>query len=292
MGKEDDGANGLPNGTQMRKALEKSGYLFEQKIASFMQKQGFHVDSSWAFKDPEQEKSREIDVRAIRQVRRDEPNKLQVLCEFLMECKNSDSPLVFLQTEKNGREIKNQRPREYVFPIPKYQQPIDENSYTEIDAFIRLGLSSSHYYYSTGLKATQFAKIIRKGSDWHANHDGVYDSLILPQVKALEQRRKEVKHSYTKGQWASIWLFFNVIVLRDHLFVLDVNEPDALPVSTGRVSFVRHVKTADLDEHYLIDFVTEEYLIDYIKEVAFFAEAVAAFLPDAQTRLLNPKFQD
>lgn len=292
MGKENDGENGLPSGTQMRKALEKSGYLFEQKIAGLMQKQDFLVDSSWAFKDTEQEKSREIDVRAIRQVRRDEPNKIQIFCEFLMECKNSDSPLVFLQAKKNGREIKNPRPREYVFPISKYQKPISENSYTEVDAFTRLGLGPSHYYYSTDLKATQFAKIIRKGSDWHANHDGIYDSFILPQVKALEQRRNEVAKSYTQGQWTSIWLFFNVIVLRDHLFVLDVNEPDALPVSTGRVSFVRHVKTADLDEHYLIDFVTEKYLIDYLKEVAFFAETVGTFLPDAQTRLLNSKFQD
>jgi hypothetical protein len=292
MEKENEGANGLPSGIQMRKALEKSGYLFEHKIASFMQKQGFHVDSSWAFKDPEQEKSREIDVKAIRQVRKDESNKVQVLCEFLIECKNSDSPLVFLQAEKNEREIKHSHPREYVFPISKYQKYIDEKSHTEIDAFMRLGLSSSHYYYSTALKATQFAKIIRKGSDWYANHDGVYDSLILPQVKALEQRRKEVKSSYTKGQWATIWLFFSVVVLRDHLFVLDVNEIDAMPVATGRVSFVRHVKTGDLDEHYLIDFVTEEYLSSYIKEVTCFAEAVGALLPDAQTRLLNPKFTD
>lgn len=290
MQKENETANGLPSGIQMRKAIEKSGYLFEQKIAGFMQKQGFHVDSCWAFKDPEQEKSREIDVKAIRQIRRDDPNKIQVLCEFLMECKNSDSPLVFLQTSKNEREIKSQRPREYVFPISKYQKTISENSYSEIDAFMRLGLTSSHYYYSTDIKATQFTKIIRKGSDWHANHDGVYDSLILPQVKALEQRRKEVKHPYTKGQWATIWLFFNVIVLRDHLFVLDVNEADALPAATGRVSFVRHVKTGDLDEHYLIDFVTEDYLTNYIEEVTIFAEAVGALLPDAEARLLNPKF--
>lgn len=157
---------------------------------------------------------------------------------------------------------------------------------------MRLGLAPSHYYYSTEQKATQFTKIIRKGSDWHANHDGVYDSLILPQVKALEQRRKEVKRPYTKRQWATIWLFFNVIVLRDHLFVLDVNESDALPVATGRVSFVRHVKTGDLDEHYLIDFVTEDYLSSYINEVSIFTEAVGALLPDAGTRLLNPKFQD
>lgn len=292
MEKGNEGVNGLPSTLQMRKAIEKSGYLFEQKIAALMQKQGFHVDSSWAFKDPEQEKSREIDVKAIRRVRVDEPNKLQVFCEFLMECKNSDSPLVFLQTTKNERERKSLRPREYVFPISKYEQPIDEKSFREIDAFTRLGLGSSHYYYSTELKATQFAKIIRKGGDWHANHDGVYDALILPQVKALEQRRKEVRQPYTKGQWASIWLLFNVVVLRDHLFILDVNEDDGLPVSTGRVSFVRHVKTQDLDEHYLIDFVTEEYLGNYIEEVNFFADAVAAFLPDAQTRLLNPKFKD
>ncbi|WP_219119051.1 hypothetical protein [Janthinobacterium sp. UMAB-56] len=292
MEKENENTNGLPSSAQMRKALEKSGFLFEHKIANFMQNQGFHVDSSWAFKDPDQEKSREIDVRAIRQEKSNDANKIKLFCEFLIECKNSDSPLVFLQAEKNERELKHSTPREYVFPIKKYRKNISSNSFMEVDAFNRFGLESSHYYYSTPIKATQFAKIIRKGSEWYANHDGVYDSLILPQVKAIEQRRKEVDSTFYKEQWTNIWLFFNVVVLRDHLFIMDANDDDAVPVETGRVSFVRHIKTEGLDGHYLIDFVTEKYLSNYIKEVNSFANEVGELLADADTRLFDSHFRD
>lgn len=238
--KNEEEKKGQPSAEQMLKALEKSGYLFENEIARKAEALGFHVDSSWAFRDQEESISRELDIKAVKVVEVGESKLTKVITELLIECKSSDAPFVFLTTTKNPREEKYPGPVEYVFPLKKYNKILSENSYQEIIGFNRFNLSSAHCYYKSRKKATQFAKIVRKSSDWHANHDGVYDALILPQAKAVESRLKEVARKHTPGAWVQVWLFHNVIVLRDHLFSLDLDVPNSSPVPEGRVSFVRH----------------------------------------------------
>lgn len=267
---------GQPSLDQIISALEKSGYLFENKIAMKVEASDYIVDSSWAFKDPDEETSREIDVRATRMFLNDDLAKIQIISEILIECKNSDSPLVFLMTEKNSRERIHAAGSEYIFPIRPYRINLAGSSYIEVSGFKKFSLAEHHYYYRQAKKATQFAKVIRKSSDWHANHDGVYDSLILPLAKAFESRRKEVTTSrYRSGDWAQVRLFFNVVVLRDHLFSVDLNSEPLIPLATGRVSFLRHIRSGSLDGHYLIDFITEAYLPTYLAEIEDFCSKVA-----------------
>ena len=274
--KNDEENKGQPSAEQMLKALEKSGYLFENEIARKAEALGFHVDSSWAFRDQEESTSRELDIKAVKVAGEGETKLTQVITELLIECKSSDSPFVFLTTTKNQREENYPGPVEYVFPLKKYNKKLHANSYQEIIGFNRFKLSKAHYYYKSRKKATQFAKIVRKSSDWHANHDGVYDALILPQAKAIESRLKEVARKHTPGDFVRVWLFHNVIVLRDHLFSLDLDVPNSSPVPEGRVSFVRHIRSATLDGYYLIDFVTANYFETYVQEVAEFARAVSS----------------
>jgi len=105
----------IPTDQQILGALECSGFLFEQEVATTLESSGFHVETSWAYLDPDMEKSREIDLRAVKNVLNDEQLGLQVFVELLVECKNSDSPLVFLERPKNKRELEAPQPREYVF---------------------------------------------------------------------------------------------------------------------------------------------------------------------------------
>ena len=166
-----------PTEAQILAALEASGYLFEQDVATKLSELGFHVETNYAFQDHEQEKSREIDVRAIRRVATNEAAKLQFFVELLVECKDFDSPLVFLERPKNQREQNTLEPKEYIFPFRVMQTRIDAKGYREVPAFSHLELRDHHYYFREPKKATQFSKIVRKGSDWVANHEGIYDSL-------------------------------------------------------------------------------------------------------------------
>jgi hypothetical protein len=262
-----------PTPEQILSALDQSGYLFEQKVADSFEQLGFHVETSWAFLDEDQEKSRELDAKAIKRVLHDEIAKFSIFIELLIECKAYENPMVFLQRPKNQRELEYPNPREYVFPIKSYKKQITENSYQEVQSFQHLSLRDNHYYYHENLKATQFSKIVRKGKEWGANHDGIYDSILLPLSKALDCERAEALKLNTGEGWKYIWLIFPVVVLRDGLLTLDISKTERKLESKGRVSFVRHIESGNAKGFYLTDFITYAHIGDYVeKEIKPFYE--------------------
>ena len=88
-----------PNESEIVSALQASGYLVEQEVAAVFESLGFSVRTSSAYEDQEsgQSVSREIDVLATNeQCCWNEQDALQVMAEFICECKNNRDPLVFL----------------------------------------------------------------------------------------------------------------------------------------------------------------------------------------------------
>lgn len=266
-----------PTEAQVLNALGQSGFLFEQEIASALEEKGFHVETSWPFLDQETKKSREIDLRATKNVLHDVDSSLQVFVELLVECKDSDAPLIFLERQKNTRELAPPDPKEYLFPRRMYKEVLSEKAYREVPAFKRLKLAPSHYYFSETMKATQFAKVVRKGNDWVANHDGIYDALFLPLAKALDARvAKLPRYDNTTQGWRAIWLLFPIVVLRDHLMTLTFSGDQKTLSKKGRVTFVRHMDSETLKGDYMVDFVTHPHLAEYIdNEVLKFAGSVS-----------------
>lgn len=265
-----------PSHDQILSALEGSGFLFEHEVATVLESSGFHVETSWPYLDLDTKKSREIDLRAIKSFLHSEEHRLQVFVELLVECKDSRAPFVFLERQKNKRELQHQNPKEYVFPRKSYRQAIGANSYREIPAFEHLGLAASHYYFKEQNKATQFSKVVRKGSVWVANHEGIYDSVFLPVAKALEARVKSLAGSCGAGGWRTVWLFFPVVVLRDSLMALEIAGSEKNLTKRGRVTFTRSMDSDVLKGDYLIDFVTSHRLQNYLdSDIGSFAKAVA-----------------
>lgn len=263
-----------PSEGQILAALAESGFLFEQECASALEALAFHVETSWPFADPDLNKSRELDLRAIRAVYQDESTRFQVFVELLVECKDFDAPLVFLERPKNKRELDSPTPNEYRFPRAYYRHQLSNNSYREVPGFEYFGLADKHYYYREANKATQFVKIVRKGSQWTANHDGIHDALILPLAKALEARKGTFpKHAPQKDDWCSIWLFFPVVLVRNRLLIHAPGSTTSL-VDRGRISYVRGLESNQLKGSYMIDFVRLESLKNYVEaDVLAFADA-------------------
>ncbi|EJM80472.1 hypothetical protein [Pseudomonas sp. GM60] len=265
-----------PTDEQILTALEKSGFLFEQEIATILEGNGFHVETSWSYLDLDTKKSREIDLRAVKTYLHNEEHKIQIFAEILVECKDSSSPFVFLERQKNKRETTTFHPKEYIFPRKTYRKELSANSFREIPAFTHLGLAPSHYYFKYPNKATQFSKIVRKGSDWVANHEGIYDSLFLPIAKAVDASLKSLPGSRNTGEWRIVWLIFPVVVLRDHLMTLTMDGEDKSLTEKGRVTFVRNLDSDTLKGDYLVDFVTSHYLQNYLdNDVGQFVSAIA-----------------
>lgn len=60
--------SGTPSNEEIMDAIEQSGYLLEQHVATQLESLNFYVKTNIAFEDPDEGKSREIDVSAVKRV--------------------------------------------------------------------------------------------------------------------------------------------------------------------------------------------------------------------------------
>ena len=77
-----------------------------------------------AYEDPDEGKSREIDVLAVEQAYIDSENLVTVQYEIICECKNTQWPYAFIGPPKPGNDFL-QEPVGYTFPIPYFAKPLE-----------------------------------------------------------------------------------------------------------------------------------------------------------------------
>lgn len=222
-----------------------------------------------AFEDPDEAKSRERDVVAVKRDAFNEQAKLAAYVELLVECKNSANPFVFIARPKNGAD--HQRvPEEFIFPY-RYEQKKDigpnQGMIREVKAFHHLGFDQVFETHLNPWKAVQFCRINRKGSGWHANHGGLYDAIFYPMAKALNARRKDVPKASRPDQWRYMWLFFPLVVTSDQLFLIDSSAEPQTPVPFDQVSFQRELKSAKLSGSFTVTFVRQQALKTFLTAV-------------------------
>lgn len=271
-------ANGKPSHDDIMGALTESGYLMEQEVASKLEAIGYHVQTNVAFEDPDEGKSREIDVNAIQRIYFDEENKFGIFIQLLIECKNSSNPHVFITRNKNQAD-RNEPHSGIVFPV-SYEQ-VGKNDkgqamHRRVPAFMELKLDEDHYYYRQAEKAVQFCRVDRKGAGWQANHGGTYDGIIFPLVKAFESRKSKLPKARDKDDWHYVWILIPTVVIRGDLFSVDSASAAPSPIETAHITLLREIKSKNLNGKYLIEFVNENEINKFVQDkVEPFAAAIA-----------------
>lgn len=264
----------FPSDEEILSAIHASGFLMEQDVATVLEARGFNVQTSMAFPDQNEGKSREMDVWAIQRTFVDEEHKFAVFCEIISECKNNSNPYVFI-TRKKGAIDKNWQPKEFRFPVKTYEarQSLDKLNFrvTEFPPMRELGLDEIHPFSASEDKAVQFCRIDRNGKKWSANHGGLYDATLIPLIKCLMDRQEKTKHisNQKDGQWRYAWFQFPVVVIRGKLFAVDSTRSDPKLDEVGHVPFIRDVQMKGLEGRYLVDFVREDCLDQYLTSVVF-----------------------
>lgn len=266
-----------PDKDELLDAIQSSGYLMEQEVATVLESLGFLVQPNWAFEDIDQGKSREIDAHAFRQVLY-KPGSLSVSVILLCECKNNTAPFVFIGRNK-GVIDRFYEPMEYSFPKQSHTVTTQEAGLTterRVPAFRHLGFDKHHYYFQQETKAVQFCKIVRRGKSWVAQHGGLYDSVFYPLAKALVSLRNE----YSQYA-ATVGLFFPMVVLNGDMYYIDSMAKDAELVETSHVTFVRELRAEKTKGHFMVDFVRTNTIGDFfLSKVTPFIEHVAEVARD------------
>ncbi len=246
-----------PSVEQIRAAVDRSGYLMEQKITAGVSIKGYSVVPSWPFPDQDLGVSREVDVLGNKSIHMEEKPPFAFLW-LLCECKNSSQPFVFMG---------NSRDEWHGIWLSSLVNVAGKDSSAKWKAISsKIDISKHHHYSPQAVLATQFCKIVRDRSAWKANHEGVYDSLLLPLIKAVEAHK-----SITEGFPAlipfTISVYYLVIVTAGDLYYLDAASPDSQPEKKEWCSLYRRINSSKITGAYTFDFVTMDHLGKFLDTV-------------------------
>lgn len=255
-----------PSEDEIRHAIERSGYLMEQDVASRLEKLGFATSTNQPFVDSDEGKSREIDVSAYRELTRNESMKFSAYLEVLIECKQSSSPFVFFSRNKIPQDFLI-TPQEMYCTINDYRTISKKENGMLVGQnrgfFHYLGIDKIHYHYQNSEKVIQFCKIDRSGGGWKANHSGLYDSIFLPITKALEFRKSKMPKRSSRRDWNILSIVAPIVVVKGDLFLVRTHvDPDKIE-KVDHVTFSRDIYFENIRKRFSVDFVSESKLEEF-----------------------------
>lgn len=290
--------DGRPTESDIFDALQVSGYLMEQEVATEFESLGFKVRTGAACADHEtgQPVSREIDVLAtIEQCCWNEPGGLQVSTEFICECKNNRDPLVFLvRSLLSGRSHPmSMSPEEFLFPIQNFEIPLGIKDgvrrVTIHGASYHLEFDNHHYLNNQPYIATQVCKVSRiSKAKWEANNAETYRQMFLPVVKQMIYRR-DGHARWIRAGWPNyVYLFFPMVVVNGPMYAVDVL---ANPLQVRQIEHIHYQRELDSPVSsgvFGVDFVTRNHVQRLVKEsVQPFIDQVCALAMSSPERFLE-----
>lgn len=266
-----------PTPEEVLAAVDRSGHLLEQQVATDLQRLGWFPLTNKAWTDEETGKSREIDIWAGKNFGTSDDRSVTVSANVLVECKNTSAPYAFLTRPMSNRDASS-APKEFSFPIDRYSlsgelPPGTPRVFKSVAAFFYLNLDNHYWPWTENQRAVSLCRLDRRGGEWKADNSGVFDSLVYPLAKALESFVSPPRD----GRFHRVHLVFPIVVLTSRLYCIDgtTSEPNA--VATNSVRLQRELRSADLDGLYGMDFVQRDHFADFITgKVEAFAEQVAS----------------
>lgn len=255
---------------------------------------GYSVATNRAFTDPEEGKSRELDVWAYKSWMNDTERRVNVACSLLVECKNTTAPFAFLTRPLRPLQ---RAPEEFLFTLHTHESPYEDEEKKFVrrtPAFYALGLDQHYWATVNPVKAVHISRLDRKGGTWHANNTGVFESLTYPMAKAL----RVVKASFRNPNrgfnadrdWSHVLMFVPVAVIASKLFVVDGTLAEPAASEIPHVRFQRELKAKSFDGVFGIDFVQREHLSRFVTEqVEPFMAHLLQLVESDLTRIVPPQ---
>lgn len=279
-----------------KEAIERAGYLLEQKIASKLKRVGFHAIPNYAFKDPEDGISREIDIFGISAEsvgRRGEYDFIFPV--LLVEVKNVGPVVCFTQNEITSRYIMGEV---QISGIPK--QIYKNDSVEDIAEF--LNLEKFHHYYQKERIASQFCLLTEKSAgNWLATHKigdnrDLYHEIVIPLVRGVvheKREHEEDKSWYFNPTEEGINLqFYYPIFVVNELFECYVGGREPIYRKVNFVNFIRRYNSKNLSGEFRIDICTEAGFPKVVKIIKKETERIAKKIRRNRNRLLKSAYEE
>lgn len=259
-----------PTPEQVLDALDRSGHLLEQQVASDLVGLGYSVTTGRAFIDKDEGKSREVDVYAVKWLMNDEARRVRLAVHLLVECKKTSAPFAFLTRPVPRR---SRPPEEVLITLHSREERFEEEGRTYIrhaPTFEVLGLSKEYWGTADPVKAVHISRLDRKGGEWNASNTGVFDSLTWPlaeAVRAFKAPYRNPNRGFDAARdWSYVMLFVPIVVVGSKLFAADGTSASPEAKEVPHVRLHRELNGKGFQGEFSIDFVQRDAFVEFVRD--------------------------
>ena len=252
---------------QMSEAIQRSGYLLEQRVEAILSKEGYFVETNPVFPDPDTGKSREIDVSAISATRIYKKGYNFVFPMLLCECENNSQPIVFFTKESPISFMHHEQVKVSGIPVQLWQ----DDGYVSLSEFT--GMEKFHHYCK-GVVATQYCtfQLKKDKSSWTALHNEEQHDTFNSLVKALDY--EIAKHfdgwslpDKVDEEDVNIQIYYPLVIFQGSLNSATLKHNQLALRKSRHIQFRKELflpRTNEV-ETYQIDVIDEAYLPRYLR---------------------------
>lgn len=255
----------LINLEEMKDAINRSGYLIEQRVETILQDSGYYVETNPAYPDIISGKSREYDVFAMSANRIFKEGFNYIFPILLCECENNSLPVVFFTKDL---EFSNAEVNYSGIPLNflKANEDLSLSEFTGMDKF--------HHYFDKTI-STQYCSFTKKNSTspWIAFHSEDHHSTFTSLIKALEYQIHKHQESWVipddNTDELNLQIYYPVIILQGDLFSCLHDKGGLKLKKADHILYRKEIflnPTGD-SETYFIDVITESYLSKFLEVV-------------------------
>jgi hypothetical protein len=282
-----------PSPHAILQALERTGFLLEQRVAQKIQDAGFAIIINDAFPDPDSGKSREMDVVGTISYALDD-SYVRVGARVIVECKNYATPLVLVGTDRVTWPIRDES---IYLSFDPYDLRFRGHEFSSVLSDLNLKRLPGYELKETFV-GYQLVKMEHRGSDWRADNSDVHDAILYPLVKARQYQieldsseRAENEHGVKPWEFPFLGYYFPVILTTGDIYTVTVSTDDpSLVTKVEWATLGRRFNARDLSTSLRADVVTFNYLDKYIRtRVLATVENAFRVLQD-NAQLYNPEW--
>lgn len=244
-------------------AIEKSGYLFEQKQIPIFEKFGYLVEPNKNFKDQDSGISREIDIHCLKCGIVSSREMDFIFPVLLVECKNYRNPIVFFTRERIyvGEYAVTNMDDIYLSGFP-YEVKIN-NETNSLSSYLKM--YKYHHYYLIKEAASQFCtfKYNKREKQWIATHEDFYEDAVLKLIKALIYENNEHKKS---GEYNSLNLqiYYPIIISSSDIYKINIHKKKPKLEKTNHVLLIRNYHSSIIQGEFFIDIINVKFLSRFL----------------------------
>jgi hypothetical protein len=282
-----------PTSTEIIAALERTGFLLEQRAAQKFQAAGFAVSVNSAFPDSDTGKSREIDILAGLY---DSPDDAEVgsSASVIMECKNYAVPLIVIGKRRTRWAGTSQSPHLSFDPFT-LGFPDQEFRSASSELFRDRPIDRTRNKEFIG---SQLVRLDRHKGGWSADNSSIYDSILYPLVKAYRYQidvvdsneRAKQDHNVESWEFPMLSYYLPGLLTAGDVYAVEVDRDDEPSVSQVKWAPLERVfNSRDLRATLRADIVGFAHLDEYIEHVATMVHEARDILT-ANKNLFDPEW--